>query len=119
MSWGGADEGRKTIDVRRKPGRQSPGLERPATFAVSRLIFRIYGSIVRPMSHTPPWSLTANSYVSVSMRCRRQQPLRQFGVTPPVSTDLPKPAEVNATNGLMDELRRQNTFENKEEGKLR
>ena len=46
-------------------------------------------------------------------------PYKLLGVTPPVSTDPPKPAEIAATKGLMEELIRQKTFESKDEGRLR
>lgn len=46
-------------------------------------------------------------------------PIKLLGVTPPVSTDPPKPAEIHATKGLMEELVRQKTFESKDEGRLR
>lgn len=49
----------------------------------------------------------------------RCSPYKLLGVTPPISTDPPKPADVNATKGLMNELLKQNQFESKEDGRLR
>jgi hypothetical protein len=46
-------------------------------------------------------------------------PYKLLGVTPPISTDPPKPADINATKGLMNELLKQNQFESKEDGRLR
>ncbi|CDZ97133.1 poly polymerase [Phaffia rhodozyma] len=45
--------------------------------------------------------------------------VKLLGVTPPISTEPPKLPEINATKGLMEELRKQKTFESKEEGRLR
>lgn len=40
---------------------------------------------------------------------------RLFGVTPPIKTDLPTPAETKSTEALLEELKRQGTFESSEE----
>lgn len=40
---------------------------------------------------------------------------RQWGVTPPISTSLPTPAELLANDTLIAELKRQNNFEGSEE----
>ncbi|KAI1847801.1 hypothetical protein JX265_009229 [Neoarthrinium moseri] len=40
---------------------------------------------------------------------------KTWGVTPPISTALPTPAENQATNTLLEELKAQNTFETKPE----
>ncbi|KAF3012170.1 polynucleotide adenylyltransferase [Neopestalotiopsis sp. 37M] len=40
---------------------------------------------------------------------------RTFGVTPPITTNLPTPDEVRLTEALLEELKRQGTFETKEE----
>ena len=42
-----------------------------------------------------------------------------LGVTPPISIDPPKPAELKATDDLIDTLRAMNVFENEEESKRR
>ncbi|KAI0019020.1 Poly(A) polymerase [Xylariomycetidae sp. FL0641] len=44
---------------------------------------------------------------------------KTWGITPPISTLLPTPAESQATNLLLEELRRQNTFESASETKKR
>jgi poly(A) polymerase len=36
---------------------------------------------------------------------------RMYGVTPPMKEDLPTQPELAATEALIDELKRQNTFE--------
>ena len=38
-------------------------------------------------------------------------PVRQWGVTPPISTLLPTPDEVKANDDLITELKAQNNFE--------
>jgi len=40
---------------------------------------------------------------------------RQLGVTPPISMALPTPAEIEANNAMVEELRKQGIFESKEE----
>ncbi|KAI1397187.1 Poly(A) polymerase [Hypoxylon fuscum] len=42
-----------------------------------------------------------------------------WGITPPISSVLPTPVENHATNQLLEELRRQNTFETPKETKKR
>ena len=42
-----------------------------------------------------------------------------LGVTPPISTDESTPKEKEVTISLMEELRRQNTFESEEESRTR
>ncbi|CAJ2506836.1 Uu.00g080220.m01.CDS01 [Anthostomella pinea] len=44
---------------------------------------------------------------------------KTWGITPPISTVLPTPAESYSTNLLLEELRRQNTFESASESKKR
>ncbi|KAK6834270.1 Poly(A) polymerase [Apiospora arundinis] len=44
---------------------------------------------------------------------------RSWGITPPVSTALPTPAETQASNALLEELKRQGTFESAEETNTR
>ncbi|KAI0180834.1 Poly(A) polymerase [Hypoxylon sp. FL1284] len=44
---------------------------------------------------------------------------QSWGLTPPISVALPSPAETHATNLLLEELRRQNTFEIVSETKKR
>ncbi|KAK8136660.1 polynucleotide adenylyltransferase [Apiospora sp. TS-2023a] len=44
---------------------------------------------------------------------------RSWGITPPVSTALPTPAETQASNALLEELKRQGTFESAEETSTR
>jgi poly(A) polymerase len=39
------------------------------------------------------------------------QPVRQWGVTPPISTVLPTPEELAANDDLIAELKSQNNFE--------
>jgi poly(A) polymerase len=39
------------------------------------------------------------------------QQVRQWGVTPPISTVLPTPEELNANDDLIAELKAQNNFE--------
>lgn len=36
---------------------------------------------------------------------------QMYGVTPPIKSDLPTDAERRSTDALLDELKRQNTFE--------
>ncbi|KAI9849101.1 MAG: polynucleotide adenylyltransferase [Sclerophora amabilis] len=43
------------------------------------------------------------------------QVLRQWGVTPPISSALPTDPEIAANNSLVEELKRQNNFESPEE----
>lgn len=38
---------------------------------------------------------------------------KELGVTPPISTNLPTPAEIESNNTLVDELRKQGIFEAK------
>jgi poly(A) polymerase len=40
---------------------------------------------------------------------------RTFGVTPPITTNLPTPDEVRLTEALLEELKRQGTFETADE----
>ncbi|KAH8200240.1 hypothetical protein TruAng_005576 [Truncatella angustata] len=40
---------------------------------------------------------------------------KTYGVTPPISTVLPTPIEVQSTNALLEELKRQGTYESQEE----
>ena len=42
-----------------------------------------------------------------------------LGVTPPISTAMPTDAETSATTALLEELRRQNTFEAAEDTEKR
>lgn len=44
---------------------------------------------------------------------------RQWGVTPPISTSLPTPAELLANDTLISELKRQNNFEGSDETERR
>lgn len=44
---------------------------------------------------------------------------RQWGVTPPISTSLPTPAELLANDTLIAELKRQNNFEGSDETERR
>lgn len=44
---------------------------------------------------------------------------RSWGITPPVSTALPTPAETQASNALLEELKQQGTFESAEETNTR
>ncbi|KAI5863241.1 Poly(A) polymerase [Durotheca rogersii] len=46
-------------------------------------------------------------------------PEQTWGITPPISTALPTPDETYSTNLLLEELRRQNTFESAAETKKR
>ncbi|KAL7626576.1 polynucleotide adenylyltransferase [Parahypoxylon ruwenzoriense] len=47
------------------------------------------------------------------------QPEQSWGITPPISIQLPTPEETYSTNLLLEELRRQNTFESAAETKKR
>lgn len=47
------------------------------------------------------------------------QQLRHKGVTPPISTTMPTPAEKAENDALIDELKRQNNFEAGEETERR
>lgn len=40
---------------------------------------------------------------------------RTWGITPPISTALPTPAETQASNELLEQLKREGTFESAEE----
>lgn len=40
---------------------------------------------------------------------------KTWGITPPISTTLPTPGETQASNTLFDELKRQGTYETKQE----
>lgn len=40
-----------------------------------------------------------------------EAPEQVYGVTPPMKTDLPTDAERRTTDALLEELKRQNTFE--------
>lgn len=42
-------------------------------------------------------------------------PDKTWGITPPISTQLPTPAENQASNALQEELKRQGTYETKAE----
>lgn len=55
------------------------------------------------------------------MRCISNSPFnaRYLGVTPPISVSESNTREKEVTVTLMEELRRQNTFESEEEGKTR
>lgn len=44
---------------------------------------------------------------------------RQWGVTPPISSSLPTPAELLANDTLIAELKRQNNFEGSDETERR
>ena len=44
---------------------------------------------------------------------------KTWGITPPISTLLPTPAEKQASDTLLEELRRQNQFESPAESKKR
>ena len=46
-------------------------------------------------------------------------PARQWGVTPPISTVLPLPAEKQANDDLIAELKAQNNFESPSETERR
>jgi poly(A) polymerase len=43
----------------------------------------------------------------------------QLGVTPPISTDPPKPQDLALSESLMEELKAQNNFEHLDETKKR
>ena len=40
---------------------------------------------------------------------------RTWGITPPISIALPTPAETQASNELLEQLKREGTFESAEE----
>lgn len=44
---------------------------------------------------------------------------QQLGVTPPLSTSLPTESENQASSALIEELRRQNNYESKEDTEKR
>jgi poly(A) polymerase len=46
-------------------------------------------------------------------------PVRQWGVTPPISAALPTPDEVSANDDLISELKAQNNFESPTETEQR
>lgn len=46
-------------------------------------------------------------------------PVRQWGVTPPISTALPTPEELAANDDLISELKAQNNFESPAETERR
>lgn len=46
-------------------------------------------------------------------------PVRQWGVTPPISVALPTPDEVSANDDLISELKAQNNFESPTETEQR
>ena len=50
---------------------------------------------------------------------KHKYPHSYLGVTPPISTDESTPKEKEVTVTLMEELRRQNTFESEEESRTR
>lgn len=45
--------------------------------------------------------------------------VKQLGVTPPIQSQLPTPEELSANEALLEELKRQNNFESKEETERR
>lgn len=46
-------------------------------------------------------------------------PVKQYGVTPPIQSQLPTQQELAADEALVEELKRQNNFESKEETERR
>lgn len=59
--------------------------------------------------------------MSTAMRpgAGQQQPQRYLGVTPPIATNGPTQREVEVTESLLAELKKEHVFESDEEAKLR